>query len=82
MERIVQANIKRQKHQTSVKNFCKNCFERYHAIIFAVKVAFSSFYFGFRVFLLTELFFQSSFLKSVAFTWCEEWFVAAQTILQ
>ena len=41
-----------------------------------MKVAFSSFYFVFRVFLLTfDLF------KSVAFKWCVEWVIAVQTIL-
>ena len=44
--------------------------------IFVMKVAFSSFYFVFRVFLLTfDLF------KSVAFKWCVEWVIAVQTIL-
>ena len=37
--------------------------------IFAMKVAFSGLYFVFRVFLL------------IAFTWCEEWVIAVQTIL-
>ena len=44
--------------------------------IFAMKIAFSSFYFVFRVFLLTfDLF------KSVAFKWCVEWVIAVQTSL-
>ena len=60
----MQANIKRQKHQTSVKNVMfmsaktvssniihvVNQKENYD--IFAIKVAFSSLYFVFRVFLL------------------------------
>ena len=66
MKRIVQANIKKQKHQSSVKKcniyVSKNCFKWYHARsqpkgnrlydIFAMKVGFSSLYFVFVVFLL------------------------------
>ena len=44
--------------------------------IFAMKNAFSSLYLVFRVFLLILY-----VLKSVAFTWCEEWVIAAQTNL-
>ena len=71
MKRIVQANIKRQKHQTSVKNVIfvsaktilsniistVNWKGNYITLIrlyeiFAMKVAFSSIYFVFTVFLL------------------------------
>ena len=71
MKRIVQANIKRQKHQTSVKNviFVSAKIDLSNIIptvnwkgnyitlirlyeILAVKVAFSSIYFVFTVFLL------------------------------
>ena len=67
MKRIVQANIKRQKHQNSVKNVmfmsAKTVSSDITPIVnrkgnrlydtFAMKVAFSSFYFVLRVFLLT-----------------------------
>ena len=45
--------------------------------IFAMKVAFSSLYFVFKSFSLNIL----PILKSVAFTWCQEWIIAVQTIL-
>ena len=89
MKRAVQASIKRQKHQTSVKNvmfMSAKTFSRdiitivnqkanrlYY--IFAIKGAFSSFYFqSFSVHILPVI-------KPVAFTWCEEWVIAGQTIL-
>ena len=67
MKRIWQANIKRQKHQTSLKNVmlmsAKTVLSDVIPIInqkgnrlydiFTMKVAFSSFYFVLRVFLLT-----------------------------
>ena len=67
MKRIWQANIKRQKHQTSLKSVmfmsAKTVLSDAIPIInqkgnrlydiFTMKVAFSSFYFVFRVFLLT-----------------------------
>ena len=71
MKRIVQANIKTQKHQTSVKNVifvsAKTILSNFISTvnwkgnyitlirlyeIFAMKVAFSSIYFVFTVFLL------------------------------
>ena len=67
IKRIVQAHIKRQKHQTSVNNDVMflsaktvssdiipivNCKGNGLHDIFAMKLAFSSFYFVFRVFLL------------------------------
>ena len=45
--------------------------------IFAMKVVFSSLCFAFRVFLFNILL----VLKSVTFTWCEEWVITVQTIL-
>ena len=67
MKIIVQANIKRQKHQTSLENVMLmsakaissdiipivNQRENRLYDIFAMKVAFSSFHFVFRTFLLT-----------------------------
>ena len=67
MKRIVQTNIKRQKHQTSLENVMLmsakaissdiipivNQRENRLYDIFAMKVAFSSFHFVFRTFLLT-----------------------------
>ena len=84
MKRIVQANIKRQKHQTSVKNVifmsAKTVSSDIILIvnrkgnrlcdIFAMKVPFSSFYFVFRVFILFSefLFCFFSFLFCFLFT--------------
>ena len=67
MKIIVQANIKRQKHQSSLENVMLmsakaissdiipivNQRENRLYDIFTMKVAFSSFYFVFRAFLLT-----------------------------
>ena len=46
--------------------------------IFVIKVAFSSLYFVFRVFLLISYL----FLKSIAFIWCDELVIAVQAILR
>ena len=61
MRRIVQENIKRQKHQTSVKN-----------VMFMSAKTVSSNCFFVDILLV---------LKSVAFTWCQEWVRTVQTML-
>ena len=70
MKRIVQANIKKQSHETSVKN----------VIFMSVKTISSD------IITIVKrkgnwLFDILHVLKSVAFTWCLEWVIAAQRIL-
>ena len=91
VKRIVQPNIERKKHQTSVKNAMfmsaktvssniistVNWKKNMLYGIFAMKVAFSSFYFAFTVFFVNIL----PVLKPTAFTWWEDWVIAVQANL-
>ena len=92
MKRNVQENIKRQNYQTSVKNLILMSAETVSIEvipvvnqkrsrlydIFAMKVAFSGFYFIFFYFFSISIL---PVLKCIAFNWCEESVIVVQKIL-